>query len=92
MATRSARGSALNRRATTTVFPSDAETRRFLASEGRAADWREIEADPGCEYDDHDEIDLSTLEPLIVKLIVSPLSAEPSPCQTRDAWRVVVPP
>jgi aconitate hydratase len=53
--------------ATTTVFPSDKETRRFLEFEGRAADWREIEADPECEYDDHDEIDLSTLQPLIAK-------------------------
>ena len=53
--------------ATTTVFPSEEETKRFLEFEGRAEDWREIEADPGCEYDDHDEIDLSTLQPLIAK-------------------------
>lgn len=53
--------------ATTTVFPSDGETKRFLASRGRADDWREIEADPGCDYDDHDVIDLSKLEPLIAK-------------------------
>jgi len=31
--------------ATTTVFPSDQETRRFLASEGRADDWTELMAD-----------------------------------------------
>src|SRR5207244_3161431 len=30
--------------ATTTVFPSDAETRRFLAAEGREADWTELVA------------------------------------------------
>jgi aconitate hydratase len=53
--------------ATTTVFPSDRETRRFLASEGRAADWTPILADEGADYDVHDEIDLSTLEPLIAK-------------------------
>lgn len=53
--------------ATTSVFPSDDEIRNFLESQGRAEDWREIEADPGCEYDDHDEIDLSKLEPLIAK-------------------------
>src|SRR5882724_3589714 len=34
--------------ATTTVFPSDNAVKRFLEFEGRAEDWREIEADPGC--------------------------------------------
>src|SRR6267154_1645699 len=53
--------------ATTSVFPSDDEIRNFLESQGRAEHWREIEADPRCEYDDHDEIDLSNLEPLIAK-------------------------
>jgi aconitate hydratase len=53
--------------ATATVFPSDQETRRFLASEGRAADWVEIRADQGGDYDVHEEIDLSKLEPLIAK-------------------------
>lgn len=51
--------------ATTTVFPSDGETRRFLEAEGRGEHWREIAADPGCRYDYRDEIDLSKLEPLV---------------------------
>jgi aconitate hydratase len=51
--------------ATTTVFPADEETRRFLELHDRAGDWREIKADSGCSYDDEDEIDLSKLEPLI---------------------------
>ncbi|MDP8978129.1 MAG: aconitate hydratase [Actinomycetota bacterium] len=51
--------------ATTTVFPSDGEVRRFLASEGRGDDWSELLADPDADYDVHEEIDLSTLEPLI---------------------------
>jgi aconitate hydratase len=51
--------------ATTTVFPSDEESRHFLQSEGRAADWRAITADAGASYDDEDEIDLSQLEPLV---------------------------
>jgi aconitate hydratase len=51
--------------ATTTVFPSDEETRRFLDAEGRSEDWREIAADANCQYDCEDEIDLSKLEPLI---------------------------
>jgi aconitate hydratase len=51
--------------ATSTVFPSDEEVRRFLRSQGREEEWIELTADPGAEYDVHEEIDLSTLEPLI---------------------------
>lgn len=51
--------------ATTTVFPSDGEVRRFLRSQAREEDWTELAADNGCDYDQHDEIDLDTLEPLI---------------------------
>src|SRR5919198_1340 len=46
--------------ATTTVFPSDDEVRRFLASEGREHDWRELAADADAAYDHADDIDLST--------------------------------
>ncbi len=53
--------------ATTTVFPSDAQTRAFLEQEARAGDWTELAADSGCSYDVHDAIDLSTLEPLIAR-------------------------
>jgi aconitate hydratase len=51
--------------ATTSVFPSDQLTRRFLKSQGREADWREILPDDGALYDEHDHIDLSDLEPMI---------------------------
>lgn len=51
--------------ATTSVFPSDAQTRRFLASQGREEQWRELVADPDAEYGEVMELDLSTLEPLI---------------------------
>lgn len=51
--------------ATTSVFPSDDEVRRFLRTQGREGDWVELTADRGCEYDLHEEIDLATLEPLI---------------------------
>src|SRR5690348_1569421 len=51
--------------ATTTVFPSDERTRRFLHANGRQDDWLEILADNGCSYDHQDSIDLSKLEPLI---------------------------
>jgi aconitate hydratase len=50
--------------ATTTVFPSDQVVRRFLEQQGRGEDWIEILADPNATYDEHEEIDLSTLEPL----------------------------
>jgi aconitate hydratase len=51
--------------ATTTVFPSDHEVRRFLRAWRREDDWVELVADPCADYDLHDEIDLSSLEPLI---------------------------
>lgn len=51
--------------ATSSVFPSDRRTREFLESQGRGDAWLELAADPGADYDDHDEIDLSSLEPLI---------------------------
>ena len=51
--------------ATTTVFPSDEEVRRFLSSEGRVDDWTELVADAGCSYDVGENIDLSKLKPLI---------------------------
>jgi aconitate hydratase len=53
--------------ATTTVFPSDERTRAFLRSVGREDDWRPIAAEGRADYDIHDEIDLSSLEPLIAK-------------------------
>ena len=53
--------------ATTTVFPSDAEVRRFLTAHGRGSDWVELVADEGADYDVHETIDLSHLEPLIAK-------------------------
>lgn len=51
--------------ATTTVFPSDREVKRFMESQRRANQWIELTADRDCDYDLHDEIDLSKLEPLI---------------------------
>lgn len=51
--------------ATTTVFPSDDVTRKFLKSQDREEDWTEILADEGCSYDLEDEIVLDDLVPLI---------------------------
>ncbi len=52
--------------AVTTVFPSDAEVKRFLESEGRGEDWQEIVADEA-GYDHDEEVDLSEIEPMIAK-------------------------
>ena len=51
--------------ATTSVFPADDQTLTFLRSQGRAEAWRELLPEADAAYDLHDEIDLSTLEPLI---------------------------
>lgn len=53
--------------ATSTVFPSDEAVRQFLREQARGDDWVELIADPDATYDRHDEIDLSTLVPLIAK-------------------------
>ncbi|GAA1928010.1 aconitate hydratase [Brevibacterium antiquum] len=51
--------------ATATVFPADDAVRDFLESSDRGEDFTRIEADEGAQYDLHDAIDLSQLEPLI---------------------------
>jgi len=53
--------------ATTTVFPSDGAVRQFLRQQGREDAWQEIKADEDAEYDEHQEIDLSKLVPLIAR-------------------------
>jgi aconitate hydratase len=76
--------------ATTTVFPSDDETRSFLAYEEREHDWQEVRADPGATYDHEDEIDLSTLEPLIA-CPSSPGNVVPvREVAGRDVYQVVI--
>lgn len=51
--------------ATSTVFPSDDVVRAFLRTQGREEDWSELLPDGDAGYDVEEEIDLSTLEPLI---------------------------
>ena len=51
--------------ATTSIFPSDEVTRKFLAAEGREADFTPLESDPDAVYDRVIDIDLSKLEPMI---------------------------
>jgi aconitate hydratase len=51
--------------ATSTIFPSDDNTRAYLDAQGRSDAWREMAADEGAGYDEQDEIDLASVEPLI---------------------------
>ncbi len=53
--------------ATTSLFPSDETTLAFLKSQQREASWLDVKADEGCDYDEHVEINLSELEPLIAQ-------------------------
>ena len=53
--------------ATTTVFPGDDAVREFLRAEDREDDYTELLADEGAGYDVDEQIDLSTIEPLIAK-------------------------
>jgi aconitate hydratase len=49
---------------TTSIFPSDEETRKFLKAQDRESDWVELKADDDAEYDKVLELDLDKLEPL----------------------------
>lgn len=51
--------------ATTSLFPSDEETLRFLRSQGRESDYLPMSAADDAIYDEVIELDLSSLEPMI---------------------------
>jgi aconitate hydratase len=51
--------------ATSSIFPSDGRTKSYLESQNRGEAWKELRADEGAKYDEHDEMDLSKVEPLI---------------------------
>lgn len=53
--------------ATTSIFPSDREAKRFLRAQGRENVWQEIIADEGARYDEEIVIELDKLEPLVAK-------------------------
>ncbi len=50
--------------ATTSIFPSDETTLRFLKAQGREEDYVPMSADPDAVYDEEVNIDLGTLVPL----------------------------
>ncbi|MCJ7445017.1 MAG: aconitate hydratase [Methanotrichaceae archaeon] len=49
---------------TTSIFPSDMQTKRFLEAQGRGYQWLPMEPDRDAEYDRTIEIDMLELEPL----------------------------
>ena len=49
---------------TTSIFPSNEETRKFLKAQARGEDWQELDADSGAEYFKVVDINLSELVPL----------------------------
>jgi len=53
--------------ATTSIFPSDEETLRFLKAQGREAQWVSLQADESAKYHEIVKINLSELEPLTAK-------------------------
>jgi len=53
--------------ATSSVFPSDAAVRSYLERRNRGADWVALRADDDATFEMEEEIDLSTLEPLIAR-------------------------
>jgi aconitate hydratase len=53
--------------ATTSIFPSDNVTRKYLESEARGDQWVELAPDSFSDYKERIEIDLSTIEPMVAK-------------------------
>lgn len=53
--------------ATTSIFPSDKVTLKFLEAQGRAEDWIELKPDPDAVYDEQIEIDLDGLETMAAR-------------------------
>ena len=53
--------------ATTSIFPSDENTKAYLRSQGREEDYVELSADPDAFYDETIEIDLAEIRPAVAK-------------------------
>jgi aconitate hydratase len=50
---------------TAAIFPSDEVTRDFLVRSGRGKDWQEVATPAHPEFDEHTELDLSSIVPLV---------------------------
>lgn len=53
--------------ATTSIFPSDENTLRFLKAQGRAHQWIPLQADEDAKYAEIIELDLSEIEPMLAQ-------------------------
>ena len=53
--------------ATTSIFPSDKNTLRYLSQQGRTQDYVALTADDGAKYDQTLTIDLSQLKPMVAQ-------------------------
>lgn len=53
--------------ATTSIFPSDEETKKFLAAQGRGGDFKPLSASGDASYAEEIVVDLSGVEPLAAK-------------------------
>ncbi len=51
--------------ATTSIFPSDEQTKEWLKAQQRENQWRELKSDRDADYDEVIEIDLTKIEPMI---------------------------
>ena len=51
--------------ATTSIFPADEQVRKFMKSQGREDEYRELLPDEDAEYDEVVDLDLSSLQPLV---------------------------
>jgi len=51
--------------ATSSLFPSDEMTRKYMISQGREKDWLPLEADDGALYDEKITVDLDKLVPMV---------------------------
>ncbi len=53
--------------ALTSIFPSDAQTKKYLKMQGREDVWQPVKASANAQYDEVVEIDLSSLEPMAAR-------------------------
>lgn len=53
--------------ATSSIFPSDEQTRRYLTAQGREDVWVPLSADPDAAYAEVIELELGSLEPLVAQ-------------------------
>lgn len=53
--------------ATTSIFPSDENTKEFLKAQDRLKDWKELLPDEDAEYEEEIEVDLKEIQPMIAR-------------------------